>query len=297
MATLTYAQLQQYAQNAGFDPANAAIAAAIALAESGGNTLAHNPGTAAVPENSYGVFQLNLLAHPDISLAQASDPQQAANKAYQLWKQAGGTFADWTTFTRGTYQQFLPPGWGSGNPISGIITGAGNAAGTATSSAVIGFLSNIPVLKNFLTAPADLGTRLVGTGVGLVIIVIGLVSVATTTNRKILNSALGQGAVQGAAQGASGAIAADALTDGAAAPVATVREEAPAPQAQLPARNYRPFAQRGTRPRRPSPDEPVEGQAREVDAKQLRPGHKERVRRAAREIFPEKYDYKGEPRK
>lgn len=42
-----------------------AFALSIAAKESGFNVNAHNKGTAKVPENSYGVFQINTDAHPD----------------------------------------------------------------------------------------------------------------------------------------------------------------------------------------------------------------------------------------
>ena len=54
------AQLVQFARNAGFQGNDANIMAAISMAESGGNPLAHNPN-ASTGDNSYGLTQVNML--------------------------------------------------------------------------------------------------------------------------------------------------------------------------------------------------------------------------------------------
>jgi len=79
---------------------------AIAQAESDFNTQAHNPGNAAIGdvEDSWGLWQINRLAHPQVSVAQACDPTYAAQYSYQLYKAAGG-FRDWGTYTSGAYKQ------------------------------------------------------------------------------------------------------------------------------------------------------------------------------------------------
>lgn len=112
MSVLTPAQIYQYVTGAGFSGSAATTATAIALAESGGNTAAYNPGnTAADPtgdtEKSYGIFQINLTAHPGVTAAQAQDPAFAANYAHQLYQASGNTFSAWGTWLSGAYQQFM----------------------------------------------------------------------------------------------------------------------------------------------------------------------------------------------
>jgi hypothetical protein len=65
---------------------------AIALRESSGGTDAHNPGTVDVPENSYGLWQINVKANPQIMAqlgitapSQLLDPTVNAQAAYLLW--------------------------------------------------------------------------------------------------------------------------------------------------------------------------------------------------------------------
>jgi hypothetical protein len=43
-----------------FTPADAVVAVAIALAESGGNPAAHNP---VPPDDSWGLWQINMRGH------------------------------------------------------------------------------------------------------------------------------------------------------------------------------------------------------------------------------------------
>jgi hypothetical protein len=91
-ALLSTDQIAQYAMGAGFPPATAQWMAAIALRESGGNPYAHNPGTAAVPEDSYGLWQINVRANPGVLSAlgltdptQLYDPATNARAAAWLW--------------------------------------------------------------------------------------------------------------------------------------------------------------------------------------------------------------------
>jgi cell wall-associated NlpC family hydrolase len=60
MATLTATQIYQVCIQAGFPPDAAVTWTAIAMAESGGNSDAHN-GNANTGDNSYGLFQINML--------------------------------------------------------------------------------------------------------------------------------------------------------------------------------------------------------------------------------------------
>lgn len=108
MATLSMIQVARYAYAAGFRGQDLRTIVAISQAESGFNPQAHNPGGPGDPENSYGLWQINLVAHHDITAQQAMDPQQAANYAYKLFIHDGG-FTDWSTYTSGAYKQ--QPSW------------------------------------------------------------------------------------------------------------------------------------------------------------------------------------------
>ena len=100
------------ASNAGFSGADLATAAAIALAESGGNPNDYNPETAArggTPQGqgSFGLWQIYLKAHPEFAGQNLYDPQTNANAAYSVYSHRGG-FRDWVTYSTGAYQEHLP---------------------------------------------------------------------------------------------------------------------------------------------------------------------------------------------
>jgi hypothetical protein len=104
----SFDELVQLAQNAGSDW-DVNVAAAIALAESGGDPNAYNPETqAGTPEGegSYGLWQVYLHKHPEFATMDKFDPQTNANEAYLVYTQAGG-FSPWSTFKSGKYQEFL----------------------------------------------------------------------------------------------------------------------------------------------------------------------------------------------
>lgn len=110
MATLSYAQIRAYAAAAG--AANPDVAAAVAMAESGGSTTAHN---GVPPDNSYGLWQINMYGsmgparrkqYALTSNAQLTDP--ATNARVMASISSGGTnFSPWTTYTSGKYKKFL----------------------------------------------------------------------------------------------------------------------------------------------------------------------------------------------
>jgi hypothetical protein len=105
------AELTSLALNAGFSPGDAAIAAAVALAESGGN-----PAAVGDQGNSVGLWQINLPAHPEFRTWNLRDPQTNATAAFQVWQRAGGSFSPWTAFHSGAYQAYLGGGLLPGAP-------------------------------------------------------------------------------------------------------------------------------------------------------------------------------------
>lgn len=111
MAALSRTQLAALAKGAGFTGRNVDIAVAVALAESSGNPSNHN---STPPDDSYGLWQINMIGSlgPDRrkrfnlkSSADLYDPATNARVAYAIWKDEG--WHPWTTYTKGTYKEFL----------------------------------------------------------------------------------------------------------------------------------------------------------------------------------------------
>lgn len=103
-------QLIQLAQNAGFSADDSSIAAAIAMAESGGNPHAYNPETAAgnpPGQGSFGLWQINLRRHPEFFNVNLYDPTANANAAFSVFTNAGNSFSPWSTYTSGAYKEYL----------------------------------------------------------------------------------------------------------------------------------------------------------------------------------------------
>jgi hypothetical protein len=79
------------------------LAAAIAMAESGG---VPNALTITDRENSVGLWQINLKAHPHYTRAAMIVPDNNAVAAFTISK--GGTdWRPWSVYTSGKYKQFL----------------------------------------------------------------------------------------------------------------------------------------------------------------------------------------------
>src|SRR5512143_4150773 len=105
MANLNPSQIAQLAYNAGFRGSALRMAVAVALAESGGNTNAYNPETAAgtAPNHgSRGLWQIYGTAHPQYDNQNAFDPQVNAQAAYQVYREAGNRFTPWSTYNNGS---------------------------------------------------------------------------------------------------------------------------------------------------------------------------------------------------
>lgn len=109
---MNYVELVKLAESVGFD-SQSGVAAAIAMAESGGNPQAHNNTP---PDDSYGLWQINMLGSlgPNrrkrfkiSSNTELFDPKVNARAAYTVYSDAGFSFRPWTTYTRGTYKKYL----------------------------------------------------------------------------------------------------------------------------------------------------------------------------------------------
>lgn len=134
-------ELEELWVRAGGPKTEARVAAAIALAESGGVPTAKNPEG---PEHAEGLWQIkgqDVAGNP-------FNPEVSAANAVAKWKAAGG-FTPWTTFTGGEYKKYLGSGTeGSATP-SGTILGGGLLSpllegAEAGAKAAGGSLPNIP---------------------------------------------------------------------------------------------------------------------------------------------------------
>lgn len=107
---MNLAQLQALAASTGFpDPA---LAAAVAMAESGGNPSAIGDLTLG---RSVGLWQINLAAHPNYDEASLLDPQTNADAAYTI-SNAGQNWKPWSTFNSGAYLQYYAPSSSTSTP-------------------------------------------------------------------------------------------------------------------------------------------------------------------------------------
>lgn len=93
----------------------AATATAIAMAESVGNTYAHNTN-AATGDDSYGLWQINMLGSMGprrralfgiTTNEKLFDPLTNAQAMAKLYVNKGLKFTDWSTYNSGAYKKFL----------------------------------------------------------------------------------------------------------------------------------------------------------------------------------------------
>lgn len=183
-----------------WDPTNATLATAIAMAESSGNANSEN-------YCCVGLWQVNVLAHPQYTRQQMKDPVQNLGAACQIYKAAGNKFTPWQTYTEGTYKKHLKEAE-QGAKIN--KTGSENVEG--------GIGAVIPGAEGALSWIEDLGkilsfigsgqgwTRIAKVGGGLVIGLIAIdqltkVAPGPTTN---LAPSAGKAALGGAGKAASG---------------------------------------------------------------------------------------------
>lgn len=118
-------------QQAGFTGSALDTAQAIVMAESGGNAHAYN-GNAATGDNSYGLFQINMLGgmgaqrRKQFELASNDalfNPLTNAEIAYHL-SNGGRDFSPWSTYKSGAYRKYM----GSASPILDSVLAPQGAA-------------------------------------------------------------------------------------------------------------------------------------------------------------------------
>jgi len=129
---LSYGQVIELAMRAGFNKKDATIMAAIAMAESSLRPMAMNPD-ATTGDQSYGLWQINMLGamgperRRQFGLQRNEDlydPMTNARAAFGLFS-GRGNFADWPTFTKGIYKQFMPDALRAAQQINGANTTTG----------------------------------------------------------------------------------------------------------------------------------------------------------------------------
>jgi len=108
---VTLDELRALAASVGFpDPDTAA---AVAMAESRGNpsaqNLVTNPAPGNGPERSFGLWQINTLAHPNYDENSLLDPTYNARAALAI-SQNGTNWTPWSTYNHGDYRQYLTGG-------------------------------------------------------------------------------------------------------------------------------------------------------------------------------------------
>jgi hypothetical protein len=111
---LTFAAIRELARGAGFAEEVLDVAAAIAMAESGGD-VQNDRGDSGT---SIGLWQVHMPAWPQFSRAMLLTAKGNAQAAYEIWTRAGG-FHPWSSYHldrqgrevgdgNGWYREFLP---------------------------------------------------------------------------------------------------------------------------------------------------------------------------------------------
>jgi hypothetical protein len=122
-------QIAGYAHDAGWSGTDLVVAVAVALAESSGNPAAH---ALTAREDSRGLWQVNVRAHPEFGGVNLYDPKANAQAAHAIWAKSG--WGPWSAHNTGAYLLYMPIASGG---VSDYYTlnpgkGAGDAASAAT---------------------------------------------------------------------------------------------------------------------------------------------------------------------
>lgn len=165
--------IASYARGAGLTGNNVAIAVAVALAESGGESTSHNP---LPPDDSYGLWQINMLGsmgpsrRRQFGITQNTDLYDPAvnARAMSIISGQGTNWSPWSTYTSGKYRIFLPRGQ--------AVANSGNATASpqvTTASLTIPDLSGISNFVAFFTNPGTWKRAAIGL-LGFALIMIAL---------------------------------------------------------------------------------------------------------------------------
>jgi hypothetical protein len=207
MPSLSANEIRSYASKAGFTGADLDIAVAVAMAESGGNTTAHNGKG---KDDSYGLWQINMYGAmgPDrrkqfglTSNEQLYDPTINAKAAYAIHKSQGWA-RGWTTYGTKNYKEILQATKGGKDLKSAVIQ-------DSPLEEVTGVVDKVPdAINAFGSTLFKSATNLTGVLIAVAFLVIGIVllAVSSKTATKAINVAAnvvpGGTAVKGAIKGA-----------------------------------------------------------------------------------------------
>lgn len=164
-ATYTRDEIASAMRGAGFPDPEVRTGIGIVLAESLGRAEATNdtPGR----EYSVGPWQINLLAHPDVSESCARDLVCSTQVAFRLWRDQG--WGPWGAFTSGSYRRF----------VEGPAQAAAEAAGAvpvAVQRGVADFLADrLGITRDSIVSAA---LSVSATALALVLIVFGIITLA-----------------------------------------------------------------------------------------------------------------------
>src|SRR5258708_25733655 len=128
MATYTFAQLERLWINAGGPGAVGGVGAAMALAESSGNSAATNPTDNNGTQTSWGLWQISNGTHA-MPVPNILDPLINAQQAVAKYRASG--WAPWGTYGSGAYRKYLQ---GSVPPAADVPGGGGTGGGAQTLS-------------------------------------------------------------------------------------------------------------------------------------------------------------------
>lgn len=123
-------QIYAFARSAGFSPDQSATMTAIALAESRGDSRAHNPRG----EDSRGLWQINARAHHDLAARyDLYDPKKNALAAYEVSRH-GHDVSPWTTTHGGSSARYVRFRAEAQEAATAYGDGAGRGVWTGTSA-------------------------------------------------------------------------------------------------------------------------------------------------------------------
>lgn len=228
MTVYSYSQLEGLWIQAGGSRSMAPLMAAIALAESSGNSAAMNFNDNGGTQTSVGLWQVSTGTHsfPAVWRTALGNAREAVNKLHTQGLTA------WGTFTSGAYKQFLrgnvPPsavkgGGGAGGP-GGVQTTAFNPLGGVGSDLLGGLSSALG-----LPSPKDMMIRFGFVILGGLLLVVGVFMLAGKQAIQV--------GVEGIAPESRAALAATGSTSRARE--ARSRSSAPRDEAQAAARESR----------------------------------------------------------
>lgn len=130
MAVIPGSRVALYAHNAGFSGWRLIVAVAIAKGESAWNTRAH---ALTSREDSRGLWQINVNAHPWGKSINLYDGQTNAHAARRVWREAGGSFHPWSVYIHCTYGRYVDDAiqavrdYGIGRSLEAEIAAAAHA--------------------------------------------------------------------------------------------------------------------------------------------------------------------------